>query len=81
MLVGLPVASSPLATTWMPAPAAEIVIVLPFGAGPGTYLDLARLSFQVPIAGSLCAEMVQDAPTTRAATTTAPRMRPLVTLI
>src|SRR5471030_3275790 len=64
MLVGLPAASSPLATTWRPDAAAVIVIMLLFGIGPGTYFDLAVLSFHVPIAGSLWADTARVDPMT-----------------
>src|SRR5450759_5327125 len=64
MPVGLPVASSPLATTWRSDPAAVIVITLFFGAGPGTYFDFATLSFHVPMAGSLCADTARVDPMT-----------------
>ena len=64
MPVGLPAASSPLATTWRPDVAAVIVIMLFFGAGPGTYFDFATLSFHVPMAGSLCADTARVDPMT-----------------
>src|SRR5262245_54768690 len=39
----------------MPMPAGSMRSVDVFGAGPGSYFDLAPLSFQVPITGSRCA--------------------------
>src|SRR5215831_5763731 len=78
MPVGLPAASSPLATTWMPFEAAVIVMVLPFGIGPGSYFDLAVFSFHVPTAGSVCANATLAR--TARATTEAP-MRPRASLI
>src|SRR6187399_2818672 len=48
--VGLPSASAPSEVYLTPfAPRASIFSVWLLGAGPGLYLDLARLSFHVPI--------------------------------
>src|SRR5713226_7078158 len=46
--MGKPFAFSPFAVYLMPSSRASIVRVWLFGAGPGLYLDLSRLSFQVP---------------------------------
>src|SRR5262245_984021 len=54
-LVGWPSPPVPFELTLMPAPAAEMVMVCSFGTGPGSYFDLAGFSFQVPTAGSACA--------------------------
>src|SRR3982751_5502698 len=79
MPVGLPAASSPLATTWMPLPAAVIVIILLFGIGPGSYFDLARFSFPVPTAESVWASAMPA--NDRTATTSAATREPCRTLI
>src|SRR5271163_4471592 len=53
--VGLPCASTLSTVNLRPCPSAWVVIVWLLGGGPGLYVDFARLSFHVPIAGLLCA--------------------------
>src|SRR5262245_42578651 len=79
MPVGLPVASSPLATMWRPFAAAVMVIMLLLGVGPGSYFDLAVFSFHEPTAGSVWASATPA--TARTATTTEVPMRPRASLI
>jgi hypothetical protein len=45
-----------------------MVVVMLFGAGAPEYFDLATFSFQVPIAGSVCADNNPGTMTARTAT-------------
>src|SRR6266850_1586805 len=50
LCVGLPSALTPSFVNLSPPSIASILLKLgPFGAGPGTYFDLARLTFQFPL--------------------------------
>src|SRR5438876_2433524 len=58
-----------VSTAWLviltPCPAASYVSVCAFGAGPGSYLDLATSSFHVPIAASVgCEDRLMTGTTT-----------------
>src|SRR5271156_766693 len=53
--MGLPSALVPENVYFTPSPCASTVRVRLAGAGPGSYLDFVRLSFQDPTRGLLCA--------------------------
>src|SRR6516225_8661921 len=53
--MGLPSAVTPSKVYFAPPPLATIVRVRLLGAGPGSNLDFATLSFQVPRKGLVCA--------------------------
>src|SRR5580658_4982075 len=58
--MGVPSAATPAKVYFTPSPCASTVRVKLLGAGPGSYFDFVRFSFQVPTSGLLCARTAEE---------------------
>src|SRR5580700_3489164 len=73
--MGFPSADSPTKVYFTPSPSATMVRVRLLGAGPGSNLDLAVLSFHAPTRGLSCACRVEQATAANTATATNIKIR------
>src|SRR5580704_18737095 len=58
--IGFPSAATPSKVYFTPLPCASTVRIRLLGAGPGSYFDFVRFSFQVPTSGLLCARRAEE---------------------